>query len=321
MMTTLTAGVDLGGTKIQTVVLRDKSVVGSSRVETPQMGAEAVMAAISDSVKAALAVAGVKPDQLGAVGVGSPGTINVEQGTIANSPNVHGFEHTPVALGPEVSRALGGVRVVIDNDVRVAVLGEWKRGAGRPYQDLLGVFVGTGVGGGLVLAGELREGRGAAGEIGHTLVRDGGRRCGCGLRGCLEAYAGRARMEATALRWQKQRGRSTRLFDIMRKRGRDRATSGVIQEALEKGDRVTMRLVDQAVWALGIALANAQNLLDLDAIIIGGGLGDRLGEPFVRRVQEAAMPRLHVPERPPAFLRTELADLGGAVGAAVLAGG
>jgi glucokinase len=170
------------------------------------------------------------------------------------------------------------------------------------------------------MGGELREGHGAAGEIGHTTVKDGGRRCGCGRRGCLEAYAGRARIEATARRWQRA-GRSTKLFDIMRKSERDRVTSGVIAEALTRRDEVTVELIDRAVWALAIALANAQNLLDLDAIIVGGGLGDRLGPPFVRRVEAMAARYLHVPERPPRFLPTELGDLSGAVGAAVLVGG
>ncbi|HYW25773.1 MAG TPA: ROK family protein [Terriglobales bacterium] len=316
----LTAGVDLGGTKIQTVVMRGQKVVGSARRETPGTGADAVIATMVDSLKASIAAAGIRTADLAAVGIGSPGTIDLDAGTVGNSPNVHGFETGPVAVGPAVSRALGGVSVRIDNDVRTAVYGEWKCGAGRPYRDLLGVFVGTGVGGGLVLDGELREGHGAAGEIGHTIVKDQGRRCGCGKRGCLEAYAGRQRMEVTARRWQDARGRSTELFRIMRRRGRDRVTSGTIAVALEIGDEVTIRLIDRAVWALGLALANAQNLLDLQAIIVGGGLGDRLGEPFVHRVQAAATPRLHVPERPPVFLPTELGDLGGAVGAAVLAG-
>jgi glucokinase len=319
-MPRLTAGVDLGGTKIQTVLLSERQVVGSARVQTPQSGADAVTTAIVDSIKASIAAAGARTASLGAVGIGSPGTIDEEAGTVGHSPNVPGFQSDPVALGPAVSRALGNVEVKLDNDVRVAVLGEWKRGAGRPYHHMLGVFVGTGVGGGLVLDDELHEGGGAAGEIGHTIVKDGGRLCGCGRRGCLEAYAGRARIEATARRWQ-DKGRRTELFDIMRKKGRDRVTSGVIARALKRHDEVTVELIDRAVWALGLALANAQNLLDVQAIIVGGGLGDRLGGPFVERVAEAAKRTLHVPEHPPAFLATELGDLSGAVGAAVLAGG
>jgi glucokinase len=316
--TKLVAGIDLGGTKIQTVVLRGEEIVGRFRVPTPQNGAESVLAAMAESVKSALHFGEQPLSALKAIGVGSPGGIS---GTsVSNSPNVPGFEVGPIPVGDELSRALGGTDVRVDNDVRVAVLGEWKRGAGRPFNDFLGVFVGTGVGGGLVLDDELREGRGAAGEIGHTLVRDGGRRCGCGKRGHLEAYAGRRSIEATARRWR-ARGRRTKLFDIMDKRGRDRATSGVIAKALARHDPVTVHLIDQAVWALGVALSNAQNLLDLEAIIVGGGLGDRLGAPFVERVREAMAPRLHVPDRPPQVLPTELGDLAGAVGAAVLAEG
>jgi glucokinase len=314
------AGVDLGGTKIQTVVLKNHQVVGNTRIETPRTGADDVLAAIAESVKSSLRDAEEPLSELTATGVGFPGTIDESDGSVSNSPNVPGFESQPVPLVAGLSTALGGVAVHVDNDVRVAVRGEWKRGAGRPYRDLLGVFVGTGVGGGLVLEGHLRVGRGAAGEIGHTTVKDGGRLCSCGKHGHLESYAGRASMEATARRWQAE-GRKTRLFHIMEKKGRDRVTSGVIFEALLEHDHVTMELIDDAVWALGIALANAANLLDLEAIIIGGGLGDRLGGPFVGRVAEAAAPLLHVPERPPRFLPTELGDLSGAVGAAVLAGG
>jgi len=319
-MSQLTAGVDLGGTKIQTVVLCEREIVGSSRVPTPAAGADAVIAAITDTIKMAISDGGVSATDLAGVGIGSPGTIDSRTGTVTNSPNVHGFETAHVPLAAEVSRALGGVDVKLDNDVRVATRGEWKCGAGRPYRDMLGVFVGTGVGGGLVLNGELREGRGAAGEIGHTTVKDGGRLCGCGRQGCLEAYAGRARMEWRARRWQRE-GRHTRLFDIMREKGRERVTSGVIAAALEKRDAVAVELIGKAVWALGIALANAQNLLDMEAIIVGGGLGDRLGRPFVERIEKAAMPRLLLRDRPPVFLTTELGDLSGAVGAAVLAGG
>ncbi len=317
---TVTAGVDLGGTKIQVVVVNAKRVVGSARVATPQGGADEVAATIVSTIQAALSTAGETVARLRGLGIGTPGTVH-DDGGVSNSPNVHGFEGPdPVPLGPMVSKALGGIPIVVDNDVRVAIVGEYHRGAGRPYRNVLGVFVGTGVGGGLILEGKLRRGRGAAGEIGHTVVKDGGRLCGCGKRGHLESYAGRRSIEATARR-RAGRGTKTDLFDIMRARGRDRVTSGVIARALAKGDRVTTELIDDAVWALGIALANAQNVLDLEAIIVGGGLGDRLGKPFVERVTKAVQPRLHVPEAPPVILPTELADLSGAVGAAVLAGG
>lgn len=318
-MTSVTAGVDLGGTKIQTAILRDREVVGTARVLTPQTGSADVIAAIAGTITTALEAAGAGVGDLAAIGMGTPGEVDGGTGTVSHSPNVQGFQER-VALGPLVSQALGGVPVTLDNDVRVAIRGEHERGAGRPYRNLLGVFCGTGVGGGLVLGGTLRVGRGAAGEIGHTIVKDGGRMCSDGRRGHLEAYAGRGRMEARA-RALAKRGRTTILFDLMERRGRTNLSSGVIATAMEKKDKVAVSLVDDAVWALGIALASAQNLLDLEAIIIGGGLGDRLGQPFIERVAEAMEPRLFVPDNRPKVLGTELGDLSGAIGAAVLAGG
>ena len=318
-MTSVTAGVDLGGTKIQAAILRDRGVAGTARVLTPQTGPADVVSAIAGTVRTALEAAGTSPGDLAAIGIGTPGEVDASAGTVSHSPNVPGFEER-VALGPLTSQALGGVPVTLDNDVRVAIRGEHERGAGRPYRNLLGVFCGTGVGGGLVLEGTLRVGRGAAGEIGHTIVKDGGRMCSDGRRGHLEAYAGRGRMEARARALAKH-GRKTILFDLMQRRGRTSLSSGVIATAMEKKDNVAVSLVDDAVWALGIALASAQYLLDLEAIIIGGGLGDRLGQPFIDRIAAAMEPRLFVPDNRPKVLGTELGDLSGAIGAAVLAGG
>jgi glucokinase len=116
-------------------------------------------------------------------------------------------------------------------------------------------------------------------------------------------------------------GKKTVLFDLMKKRGRTRLTSGVIAKALEDGDRVAKDLIDEAVWALGVALASVQNLLALEAIVIGGGLGDRLGEPFIRRIADEMQPQLFVPDRAPAMVPSRFGDLSGAVGAAVMVGG
>lgn len=314
-----TIGVDLGGTKIQTVAVRAGEIAGSHRAPTPQDGgANAVIEAILDAIRAALAQAGSEQSELAGVGVGTPGEIDAAGGVVSLAANVPGFS-TPVALGPRVADALGGVEVTIDNDVRVGVLGEHRAGAGRPYRDMLGVWLGTGVGGGLILGGELRDGRGAAGEIGHVVVKPGGRLCACGRRGCLEAYAGRARMELRA-RHLVERGHKTVLFELMQEHGKSRLTSGGYARALEHGDKLTRKLIAKAAWAAGIALAGAQNLLDLEAIVIGGGLGDRLGQPLIDAIVEEMTPHLFAAEHPPAVLPTGLGDLSGAVGAAALAG-
>ncbi len=313
------AGVDLGGTKIQTVVTRRHAVVGRARVLTPQTGVPGdVIAAIAGTVQSALEDAGASVDALRAVGIGTPGEIDTEAGAVLLAANVPGFQKR-VELASEVSALLGGVAVKVGNDVSVGVLGEYARGAGKPYRNVLGVWVGTGVGGGLILDGELHDGRGAGGEVGHMVVEPDGLRCPCGRRGCLEAYAGRLAMERRA-RKLVARGGKTKLFSIMEKRGRTSLSSGVYARALKRGDKMTRKLIDDAVWALGLGLASAQNLLDLEAIVIGGGLGDRLGQPFVDRIAEQMKPHVFAHEAPQ-VLRTELGDLSGAVGAAVLAGG
>jgi len=153
-----------------------------------------------------------------------------------------------------------------------------------------------------------------------TIVKPDGRMCSDGRRGHLEAYAGRGRMEAEARR-RVSKGAKTELFDLMKQKGRTRLSSGVWASALDHGDRMAQDLVEDAVHAMAVGLASVQNLLDLEAIIIGGGLGDRLGEPFVRRIEEAMQPLLFIPDRPPAILGSGLGDLAGSVGAAVLAGG
>jgi len=314
---TVTVGVDLGGTKIQSAGLVDAAVSPGERILTPHTGVDDVVAGIVTVVHAAADKAGIALGRLAGVGVGSPGHIDADHGIVSHSPNVPGFAE-PVDLGPRLSAALGGVAVTLDNDVRVAMLGEHRMGAGRPYRNVMGVFVGTGVGGGLVLDGTLRTGRGSAGEIGHTMVDPHGRMCSDGRRGHLEAYAGRGRIEAHA-RQLVEHGHHTKLFKIMKKKGKPRLTSSVIAKAMAEHDHMANRLVDDAVWALGIALASAQNLLDLEAIVIGGGLGDRLGQPFVEAIVAEMTPRLLVPDQPPTVITTELGDLSGAVGAALLA--
>jgi glucokinase len=318
--TQVTAGVDLGGTKIQTVVVRKREIAGSARVLTPQTGVPGdVIDAIMGTIRASLEGAEATEADLSGIGIGTPGEVEAKAGAVLLAANVPGFSDR-VELGPLVSKALGGAKVVLGNDVSVGVLGEHKRGAGRPFKNLLGVWIGTGVGGGLILDGDLHDGRGAGGEFGHMVVKPGGRPCTCGRRGCVEAYAGRVSMEKRARRLVK-RGKKTNLFRIMKKRGRNRISSGVYARALKSGDRMTERLIEDATWALGLGLASAQNLLDLEAIIVGGGLGDRLGQPFVDRIAERMREHLFVPDMPPAVIRTELGDLSGAVGAAVLAGG
>ena len=316
-MPTFRAGVDLGATKIQAVVVGpDHAVVGQARHPTPtEGGPPAVTAAIARAVEEAAGSAGVAVEELGGAGVGSPGAVDLDSGTVAHARNLPDWEE-PFPLAAALADALD-CPVRIDNDVQVAVLGELELGAGRPYSSFLGVWWGTGVGGGIVLDRKLWLGRGAAGEIGHMVVKRGGARCPCGRRGCLEAYAGRGAMERRA-RELHDRGHKTDLFHLMQKRGRERLTSGVWAAALDREDRMAKDLIHRAVTALGAGIASAMNLLDVEAVVVGGGLGTRLGEPYVERIAAAMQPHLFVDDRPPAMLAAALGDLGGAIGASLL---
>jgi glucokinase len=311
-------GVDLGGTKIQAVVVDEEhAVLGQERSLTPTTGgATAVVAAIADTLRGAAEAAGITTQSLERVGVGSPGAIDQAAGTVAQARNLPDWEGTfPLA---DALAAAVGAPVAVENDVQVAVIGEFELGAGRPHSSLLGVWWGTGVGGGLILDGRPWVGRGAAGEIGHVVVKIGGAQCPCGRRGCLEAYAGRGAMEARA-RHLSERGQKTALFELMEKHGRTRLTSGVWARALDHGDNVAVALIDRAIRALGAGIASAINLLDVEAVVIGGGLGTRLGEPHIERIAAAMQPHLFVSERPPAVLPAALGDLGGAIGATLIA--
>jgi glucokinase len=311
-------GIDLGGTKIEAIIVDAKNEVrGFGREPTPTDGGPAeVVAQMAKVLKEAAAAAKLEPSALVGVGVGSPGDVNAEAGTVANAGNLPDWAGT-FELAKSLRDALG-CPVHLGNDVQVATRAEAELGAGTDFHSLIMVAWGTGIGGGIVLDGKPWLGRGAAGEIGHTVVKDGGAHCQCGRRGCLEAYAGRGSMEARARR-EVENGTQTELFTIMERRGRTRLTSSVWAHALDHGDHLTHELIERAVNALGVGIASAVNLLDVEAVIIGGGLGVRFGEPMVERIEKAMKPHLFNDFRPPAVRVAGLGDLGGAMGAALLA--
>ena len=315
----LRGGIDLGGTKIEAIVVdADNKVLGQSREPTPTDGGPAEVAKqMVEAMTGAAKAAGVETAKLHGIGVGSPGDVDEAAGTVANARNLPDWMD-PFELAAALSEPLG-TSVHLGNDVGVATQAEFRLGAGKPYDSVLGVFWGTGVGGGIILNGEPWHGRGGAGEIGHTVVRLDGARCPCGRRGCLEAYAGRGAMETRARR-EVDKGAKTDLFKLMKNRGRSRLTSSIWDQALQQDDPLAVELIDRAVWALGAGIASAVNLLDVEAVVIGGGLGVRFGQPMAERISTEMHPHLFNDSRPPAVRVAGLGDLGGAIGAALLAG-
>ena len=292
-------------------------MLGQARRPTPtEGGPEDVAKEMAETLREAAKAAKLEPAALKGIGVGSPGVI--EGGNVSTARNLPGWEGTFASCQGAQKRARSdGISVEIGNDVQVATDAELKLGAGRPYESLIGVFWGTGVGAGLILEGKPWLGQGGAGEIGHMVVKMDGARCTCGRRGCVEAYAGRAAMEIQARKLH-EKGRHTDLFKLMKEHDRTRLTSGIWERALEHEDKLATELIERAIQALGAGIASAVNLLDVPAVIIGGGLGVRLGDPYAERIAAAMQPHLFADDRPPDVHVAKLGDLGGAIGAALL---
>jgi glucokinase len=316
-MAELRGGIDLGGTKIQTAIVDSAGKVsGESRRPTPTGGGpQDVADEMAAALREAAEQAGVETRALAGVGVGSPGDADEKTGVVSGARNLPGWEGR-FPLAETLKEALG-TEVRVGNDVQVATEAEFHLGAGREFQSLIGVFWGTGVGGGLVLDGKPWLGRGAAGEIGHMVIKRGGAKCPCGRRGCMEAYAGRSAMEAEARR-QYEEGVKTDLFKLMEKHRKPRLTSGIWERAIDANDHLAEDLIHRAIEALGTGIASAVNLVDPEAIIIGGGLGVRFGERYMEPLTKEMGKHLFVDERPPAVRVAALGDLGGAIGASLL---
>src|SRR3954464_5328964 len=311
-------GVALRGTTVHAAVV-DSGPTGprANRDQTPLKGGPAAIAAkMIEVLRASAEEAGVEPSALEGIGVGSPGSVDNNAGTVTSARNLSewgGTFNLREALEGEL-----GAPVSLGNDVDLAVDAEFEVGAAKAYRSLLGVFWGTGVGGGIILDGKPWLGRGTAAEVGHMVVKMDGARCPCGRRGGMEAYDGRGAMEARARR-RVEKGEKTHLFKIMEERGRDRLSSGIWERTLERGDKMAQELLQEAAEAPGNGVASAVNLLDPEAVVIGGGLGIRLGQPWVEKIREAMLPHLFVDFNPPPVLLAELGDLGGAHGGALLA--
>lgn len=305
----LVAGVDVGGTNIEVGLVDDgHEVHGRAKTSTPRGGPSDVVDAIADLVGS------LGSDPI-AVGVGIPGVVH--EGEVLTVPNLANWHETTDLAAPLSERL--GVPVTLGNDANVGLLGEWVAGAARGARNVLGLWMGTGIGGGLILDGRPYGGaRGAAGEIGHLVVQAGGALCTCGRRGCAEAYAGRRSMRGVASAMV-EAGWKTSLFDIQDDEGKRTPTSKVWARALDEGDELTTRLFDTAIETLGIAVGGAINLLDLDRVVVGGGLAEKLGQGLADRIAAAAEPWMLQPSPDLTFVVSALDDDAGVVGAASLA--
>lgn len=312
-------GVDVGGTKILAAVVDVQSgqVVSSARKRTrPDRGSDFFVERLLSLVHLAIDDAHLSdPEQLAGIGIGIAGQVDRANGVLLASPNLGvGFDNL------SVTKLLGErfhLPVALSNDVDVATIGEQHYGAASGVDDFVCVFVGTGIGSGIVQNGlAYRGATGTAGEIGHTVVQYGGRICGCGGRGHLEAYASRTAI-TLVLQAELLRGRKSMLSDLLSPDDTG-IRSKIIARCLDAGDQLVTEVVTEAADYLGAGLGSLITFYNPRRIILGGGLVEATQILFDRasvRAHESALP---IPGRQVEIVRTALGDNSGVIGAAWL---
>jgi len=280
-------GIDLGGTNIVvgTVAEDGSELIGLvSEPTLPEQGSDAVVARIVKLARASLAEARGKT--VAGVGIGSPGPLDTARGLVLLTPNL-GWTNFP--LRDRITEALG-LPATLDNDANCAIFGEWWRGAARGAEHVVGLTIGTGIGGGIVLHGEIYHGASdIAGEIGHMTIDSTGRRCKCGNYGCLEAYASGPAIAARAVEGI-EAGADTTLPEYVRG-DLSQITAQVVYEAAHDGDEYAREVVHDTAKVLGAGVANIINIFNPQVVVICGGVtlaGDQLFVPLRSEVKRRA---------------------------------
>lgn len=309
-------GIDLGGTKIYAAVVdRKGKIIGSARKKTKgELGFETVAQRIVQCGQEALQQAQVGLDEILAIGVGSPGPLDMKQGSIIETPNL-GWKDAPLK-----ARLEAGLQkpVTVDNDGNVGILGEYAYGAGHGAQHMVGLFIGTGIGGGIIVDGQLLHGFNEnAAELGHMILDPSGPKCGCGRNGCLEAFASRLAIERE-IRVAQLHGVITTVFQDTENKN-ERIRSKRLAEAYEKNDPAVVEAIKKSASFVGYGVANLLNIFNPEVVVIGGGVVEALGKAYIKIVKEVAENNVFpVALRQVRIVAAELKDDSAVLGAAVL---
>lgn len=284
------AGIDIGGTKINVVITNSTGkILGRGRKKTKaDLGFKGVMERVLMVLDRACEEAGVTVQDLAAIGIGAPSPI-VKNGNAVHAVNM-GWKNVPLV---KTFARMTGRPVFAENDCNVGALGEYALGAGRGAKSLIALFVGTGLGGGIVYQGELINGTNRmAAEIGHMIVVDQGRRCGCGHNGCIEAYVSKIGMGRRFMYEIVCQGRESKLQELC---GNDFANvrSGILKKAYLAHDEVVMETLQESAHFLGLGIANLITLLGPDTVVIGGGVYEALGNKLLAQVKRSAKALTH----------------------------
>jgi glucokinase len=312
----LAIGIDFGGTKIlaSVVNLDTGKIVASGKKKTKAHDQTDIILRLASVVEEALEDGKVERKKIVGIGIGAAGMVSRERGVLLNAVNL-GLKELP--LTEPLSRHFGGIPCRLGNDVEVATLGELHFGAGRDCANFICIFVGTGIGSGIVFDGKQYRGfSGTAGEIGHIVLDPNGRPCGCGAMGCLETYASRTAVAKQILS-DVQRGIDTSVRDkIDMSKGILR--SKTIADALAAGDEVVTRAVADAARYMGMGLGTVMNLINPQRIILGGGLVEAVDKYFTMAAGEARYHALRLASKKVEIVKAQLGDYAGVIGAALL---
>jgi glucokinase len=311
-------GVDLGGTKILAGVFdASYEAVGTAKLSTKaQRGVEAVIERIDRCIRDAVDEADLGMRHIAGVGIGAPGAVDFGSGDVIFAPNLEGWKSVP--LKKDLEKQLG-VPVFIENDANIAVLGVHVAELKSKPRHVVGIFVGTGIGGGLIINGELYSGfNHTAGEIGHMVIDINGPKCGCGNKGCFEALASRTAIFQRIKAGIKS-GEKTLLTEMLGD-GLEDLRSGDLRKAMRRGDKFTSKIIEQTAEYIGIGVANLVNVLGPEVVVLGGGvmeaLADEMMSIIIKTAKDHAMPGTI---KGVEIVPSKLGDNAGITGAAVLA--
>jgi glucokinase len=311
-------GVDLGGTKILAGVFKNSlECIATAKLSTKsQRGVARVVERIARCVQDAVDEADLTMKNIAGVGIGAPGAVNFENGTVIFAPNMEGWENVP--LKREMEKVLG-VPVFVENDCNIAALGVYVAELKAKPRSMVGIFVGTGIGGGLVINGELYSGFGhTAGEIGHMVLDVNGPRCGCGNKGCFEALASRTAI-FQEIKLGLKAGQKTLLTDMLGEDLKD-LRSNDLRKAIRRGDKFVDKVVEGAAEYIGIATANLINILNPEVVVLGGGVIQALQSEMMSVIVETAKDyAMAGTMKGVEIIASDLGDDAGITGGAVLA--
>ena len=313
-MNNYSIGIDLGGTKILAGIVDTKkgTVIETAKKRTKKLEADFIIQRIIETAEKAICKAQIPVSQISSIGIGAAGQVDRENGILISAPNLNCFD---VELKRIIEEHFN-IPTYIGNDVEVATLGEMKFGSGVGYSNFVCVFVGTGIGSGIICEGKhLKGATGTAGEIGHIIVDSGGRLCGCGGHGCLEAYASRSAIEKKILGSLKKGHKSIITENI---KGSGVIRSKDLKEALDAGDEIVLNAITEASEYLSSGLASIINFYNPELIILGGGLIEAIDFFYDLTTKKTFAKALAVPADKIKIVKTGLKDFSGIVGAATL---